>query len=331
MCISPNYIWIERGPKWEQQPVACRQCWRCHQNRVNDYVARCMAESSTSIATCAITLTYAPRDDLADKVLFPSHFQRFIKLLRHSGHLVRYLVAGEYGDLKGRTHFHALLFFQHIKPSEITPFYNPAFRFDSSPSAPFSDKIPNMNMVHIREWPHGHVTCDWSANERAARYVCKYLLKNEKGKFWFSLSKKPPLGAVFFAQKAEKAKSLSVLPSSFNYLPPGGNKERPYLMTGATRRDYLNAITTDPSVRSRLSEWVLKSFDKYALKRFKDFVESVPPDLVEASYAELYERRAEIEAAKQRRDRESLTAYIEQAIEAASGPVSKDWLSDYGK
>lgn len=277
MCINPSFVWVQRGPNYEQQPVACRQCWRCRQNRVNDYVARSLAEAAVSAHVATITLTYAPRDDLADKVLHPVHFQRFMKLLRWSGHKVRYLVAGEYGDLKGRAHFHALLFFSEMASGDGVPAYNADHLQRPETSARFSVQIPQRRMVHIREWPHGHISVDWSASEKSIRYVCKYLLAEDKNNAWFSLSKKPPLGAAWFARKAARAVDLGVLPSSFEYLPPGGNKSKPYMMTGATRRDYLNAITTDAADRGRMSEWVQKTFDKYALQRAVDWREKLPP------------------------------------------------------
>lgn len=268
MCISPSQIWIERGPNWEPMPVPCKKCWRCKQNRVNDYVARVMAEASTSLATCAITLTYAPREDLADKVLTPSHFQLFMKLLRRAGHKIRYFVAGEYGDLKGRAHFHAILFFtEFAQGSGPIPEYNPSHMFNSDSSARFCRQVPSQKNVHIREWPHGHVRADWAFSERAARYVAKYLLAENKNNAWFSLSKKPALGHAWFQNKAAIARELGVLPSSFNYLPPGGDKNRPYFMSGATRRDYLNAITQDEKDIPRMSEWTANVFDKYFRQR----------------------------------------------------------------
>lgn len=281
MCINPNTIWVLRGPKHEKQEVACRQCWRCRQNRVNDYVARSMAESYVSAHTCCVTLTYAPRNDLADKVLHPRHFQLFMKLLRRRGHKIRYLVAGEYGDLKSRAHFHAILFIESMAPSEagdkVAAYGSPA---------PFSLQIPSMQMVHILEWPHGHVTVDWSANENAVRYVCKYLLASDKNNAWFSLSKKPALGNAWFLQKAAIARELGVLPHSFNYLPPGGSKERPYMMIGATRRDYLNAITQDPSLRGRMSEWVQRTFDKHHRARVIAALEAQPPEVLIQAFAD---------------------------------------------
>lgn len=296
MCISPSHVWVQRGPKWEQVPVACRQCWQCRKNRVNDYVARAMAEDAYSQHMAAVTLTYAPRDDLADKVLHPRHFQLFIKRLRRAGHEVRYLVAGEYGELRGRAHFHALLFFQHIAPLADrgpVPRYNAAHLFDPEQSGPFCREIPQKKKIHLREWPHGHALVDWSADEKAARYVCKYLLADNKNNAWFSLSKKPALGALFFAKKAETAKQFDVLPSSFNYLPPGGDDARRYMMTGASRRDYLNAITQDPDKRGQMNEWVQKSFDKYARQRAIAEAEATPLAEQMASDQEMREALAE--------------------------------------
>lgn len=295
MCINPSFIWVTRGPKSEKEPVPCRQCWRCKKNRINDYVGRCLAEIATSQQACTITLTYAPRSDLADKVLHPRHFQLFMKMLRRAGHKVRYLVAGEYGDLRGRAHFHAILFFEQIAPARPSdaPFYNPDHLHDPLGSQAFSTQIPQMRMSHIREWPHGHVNVDWSADERSIRYVCKYLMSEDKNRAWFSMSKKPPLGASWFAEKAAMARDLGALPSSFNYLPPGASKDRPYFMSGATRRDYLNAITQDPADKSRMSEWVHKTFEKHERQRLLEHLNSLPPDQQEQAFIERREHEDE--------------------------------------
>lgn len=284
MCINPSYVWMQRGPKWEKVDTPCKQCWQCQKGRINDYVGRALAEAATSERVCTLTLTYAPRDDLADKIIHPRHFQLFMKLLRRAGHKVRYLVAGEYGDLFGRTHFHCILFFEQLLPREYRGkkgVYNPDHMADPSASRPFSDQIPHQQMAHICEWPHGHILCDWSADERSIRYVCKYLLAEDKNRAWFSLSKKPALGAAWFAQKAEQARTLGVLPSSFTYVPPGGDPARPVPITGASRRDYLNAITQDPSDKPRMSEYTLKTFEKHERARRLEELNSQPPEVLE--------------------------------------------------
>lgn len=295
MCINPTYVDVLRGPKWQKQAVPCRKCWRCRKSRVDDYVGRCLAEAATSQAVCTVTLTYAPRDDLADKILHPRHFQLFMKLLRRSGHKVRYLVAGEYGDLRGRAHFHAILFFQYLAPrpeGAPAPDYNRDHLADASASGPFCREIPQQRICHIREWPHGHINADWSCDEKSVRYVCKYLLADDKNNAWFSLSKKPALGAAWFAQKAEEAKRLGVLPSSFQYAPPGGSDNRRYTITGASRRDYLNAITTDAKDKPRMSEWTLKTFEKHERARLLDELNSQSAAVLEQAFID---RRADQE------------------------------------
>lgn len=264
MCIHPSFIYLDRGPNVERVPVPCKKCWRCNQNRVNDYVARSLCEAAYSDWTVTLTLTYADREDLAERVLTPKHFQNFIRSLRDAHHRVRYLVTGEYGDLKGRTHFHCVLFGKG-KPLSVS-----AFRGCSEP-------LPQRKLFNWSpHWPHGFVFADHGSDERKVRYVAKYLLKTEDSQQrWFSVSKKPPLGAGFFRDKAAEAIALGVVPSSFEYLPPGGDRGRPYLMTGASRRDYLAEVIAGfqerhPGKLLRLSEWVAKSLDKYEWQAFKD-------------------------------------------------------------
>lgn len=276
MCINPSHVWVRRGPKWEKTPVPCDKCKLCIRNRVDDWVGRCLAEADVSQHVATISLTYAPPEDwrdLSHRVINPRHFQLFMKRLRKAGHKVRYFVAGEYGELQGRAHFHAILFFTDLKPKPAgmaVPFLNRrGHAMDPEDSPRFCREIPQDEMVHIREWPHGHVLVDWSCTEKSIKYVCEYFLLG-KITGWFSMSKKPALGAAWFADKAELNREYDVLPSSFEYLPPGGKAGKKYLMTGATRRDYLNAITTDRAKRPQLSEWVGRTFDKLERQAFID-------------------------------------------------------------
>lgn len=277
MCTSPSFVWVQRGPKWEQTPVPCDRCWSCRENYVSDWVGRCLCERATSVAACTLTLTYAtPLDprDIAHRVVTPEHFQLFIKRLRKAGHKVRYLVSGEYGDLQERAHFHAILFFTAFGPvaeGQRSPVLEDrdAFLRDPTIAAPFSAQIPQ-DMCHVREWPHGHVVADWSFTEKAVRYCCEYLYRDGKRTAWMSMSKKPPLGSAWFAEKAAMSVQYDVLPSTFEYLPPGGKPGKKYLMTGATRRDFLNAITQDRAKRGRMSKWVGQTFDKLERQEFID-------------------------------------------------------------
>jgi len=279
MCQSPSFVWVKRGPEWVKIPAPCDRCWSCRENYVSDWVGRCLAEADCGPdglrqTCCTLSLTYAPPTDAGDfshRVVDPSHFQLFMKRLRNAGHKVRYLVAGEYGDTFGRAHFHVILFFSDLKETgKPAPVLHDrkAFRADPTIASPFSRQIPQKEMVHISEWPHGHVVADWSMTEKAVRYCCEYLYQDGKRTGWFSQSKKPQIGFYWFAQKAAQARQFGVLPSSFEYLPPGGKPGKKYLMTGATRRDYLNLITLDRADRPRMAKWVRASFDKLEREEF---------------------------------------------------------------
>lgn len=282
-----------------KQTVPCRECWRCQKRRVDDYVGRMLAEDVVSDWSAVLTLTYAPVEkrlrppkDLAgehaEKVLNPEDFQKFIRSLRRRGHSLRYFVAGEYGEEKGRAHFHAILFGQGPRPvwhlDEKRAYKRERLAFKDMPQHLVKGRQaavhwPQGENFHLPDvgrskspWPHGHVFCDWSGGHRAFRYACKYLLKNEPGRSWFSLSKKPPLGTGYFEKLAERNIGLQVLPSSFEYAVPGGKEGQKYLMQGAARRDYLLAMIDGWTERhpldlERLNEWVRDRVEKVLLER----------------------------------------------------------------
>lgn len=269
MCTNPSYIYLDRAGVPTPTPVACRQCWQCKQNRTNDYVGRCLAEASTSEWCVTVTLTYAtpdPKSDhpLAHKIITPVHWQKFIRALRKRGHKLRYLTCGEYGETKGRAHFHAILFGNGKRPD-----------FEQG-------KYRNYPV-----WPHGFLYADWTGSEKAIRYVCKYITKdldkttNEQA--WFSVSRKPPLGHEWFKKKALHLIKNGVLPRSFEYTPPGGDSEKTYLMTGATRRDFLRLVVrgfmeTRDLDKKRLSEWVAKSMEADEKVQFREWHEQFTKD-----------------------------------------------------
>lgn len=251
MCISPSQVFVERGPRHEAVNVACGTCWRCRANRINDFVGRCLAEAAYSQQVIAVTLTYrdtveGDEDYLAERFLTPLHAQKYIRSLRDRKLNLRYLIAGEYGERTARAHFHAILFVRGTKHLDY----------------------PHRKRTHVPEWPHGHIYADRQVGESGMRYVAKYLAKSqatdeEERKSWFSMSKKPPLGHDWFMAKAARAVEADVLPSGFEYRPPGVQAERSYLMTGATRRNYLAAILkgrglTEEAATQFATDWVSK-------------------------------------------------------------------------
>lgn len=232
MCVASRTFQVERGEGYQEVTTACGECWQCRLMRVNDFVGRGLCETAYSDHTCAITLTYADgHEGDPHKYLHKEHFQKFIRALRIRDHRLRYICVSELGELKGRLHFHALLFFTGKRPD-----WPQGVRY---------------NIPHDRDargewssiWPWGHVFVDWNAGDRALRYCLKYVLKNaDRKSYWKSSSLKPALGHQFFMDKADQAISHGVMPSSFLYAPPGAREGIRYRMSGATRRNYINRI-----------------------------------------------------------------------------------------
>lgn len=167
MCISPG-IDPFTGRKY-----ACRNCWQCEANYINDWVGRSIAEIETSAAAHSLTLTYSD-DHGSDnpeahlKLHYPD-IQRFLKRVRFHGFPCRYLAVGEYGSGTKRAHWHVLLFWQDAARVPLQ-----AERLEQL----LKDwNVPGAPVL----WPHGF---QWwrAANHDGVRYVCKYMLKDAAAK-----------------------------------------------------------------------------------------------------------------------------------------------------
>lgn len=150
--------------------------------RVDDFVGRCLGEQMVSATTLALTLTYEG-DRVEAGFLYYKHVQDMLKRLRKAGFQVRYMCAGEYGEKKGRAHWHIILFFKDRGPD---------LAVDTRVSWEF--------------WPYGLVYAQ-NANYEGFRYLLKYTLKqahNHGQKKVLRLSKYPPIGAAYFQDLAER-------------------------------------------------------------------------------------------------------------------------------
>lgn len=77
---------------------------------------RCMHEANLYDHNIFVTLTYSPDNLPPDLSLNHRHYQLFQKRLRkHLGYQPRYYMCGEYGEARGRPHYHACLFNLHFK------------------------------------------------------------------------------------------------------------------------------------------------------------------------------------------------------------------------
>lgn len=227
MCVSPKRLTLAG----EAVEVACKHCWQCRAQRKWDYVGRAIAESETCGAENirAVTLTYGNSDRMSD---VPDEFRAvsivkrdvrlWVKRIRKAGYSVRYMIAAEFGPKKARVHWHALLFF-------------------GVPDDPKLNRVPPVALDKRHYggdefWDHG-MTFWQNFHVNSAAYLLKYMLKSAKLENrlvksetvkqdeaertgWMTCSKKPPLGAAYFQQRAERYVDAGLAPQDLIYSFP---------------------------------------------------------------------------------------------------------------
>ncbi|QCS36987.1 replication initiation protein [Tortoise microvirus 39] len=235
MCQSPNKLACGTL-------VACRECWQCNENRITDWVGRCIAETETAVRSHAFTLTYG-RDEggnvhhARSAVLTYSDVQKFFKLLRRHGYPCRFLVAGEYGERKGRAHWHGVIFWQ-----------------DRAPDLPLRE-----NYQHPY-WPHGHTYWD-DPLPSAMRYACKYITKDNRKKkqSYISMSKRPLLGAQYFTDLAGTYVRQQLAPQGPYYWFPQVLART----DGKPVKFYMSEAVRDHFCQSYLDQWQARYPDRH--------------------------------------------------------------------
>lgn len=280
MCMALKTVFNKDQP-WKKYEVACGHCWQCKQQRVNNYVGKALCEASTSAWAVAVTLTYAPRTDGADKFLNKHHFQTFMKRVRNDGQKLRYLAAGEYGkNFTQRSHFHCILMGKVGLPPQIPKKENVHWlTWDRGLLADGVYGARARKRLEGALWPHGHVWVDDEISAGAFRYVAKYCLKDHDG--WVTQSKRPILGAEFIERLAADYAANGTLPPDLTYRPPGGNEQDKYGFTGGAERLFLETLfRLNPGLKSQApTEWLanaIRRADLYGRRR-SGFVEPMEP------------------------------------------------------
>lgn len=211
MCLSPSRL--KDGSR-----VACRYCDLCRSNRLNDLIGRCIAEQCAASKTFSVTLTYA--GNTAQSAVFRyADIQLMLKRLRKDGYSVRYICAGEYGEQKGRVHWHIILFFYGRSPS-----------------------VKLERRVDWSYWPHGFSYFQ-NPDYKGIRYAIKYALKQDLGIKTVTMSKKPPLGYDFFMRLAhdivDRALPIHSPEYSFAHVLDRNGVPRKYWLQGRMREMWL--------------------------------------------------------------------------------------------
>lgn len=180
-CYAQGIVKLER-PIWDSErsrqiwqiPVDCGKCYECLRRRKQQWAFRLEQEGKVSNTVRFVTLTYdtkeLPFTKWGNPTLDKKDVVRFMKRLRYyheteevtwyereqikrkmpigKRRKIKYYAVGEYGELKGRPHYHLIIF--------------------------------NALDDHIKKaWPKGQVWID-SGNVNTFIYVLSYLEKSER-------------------------------------------------------------------------------------------------------------------------------------------------------
>lgn len=258
MCKEPTY-------DHEGNMIWCRNCDICKQNRINDWIGRCIAESRYATRTDSVTLTYGPdengnEDHLHSALLIYSDVQNYFKRLRKDGYKFKYLVAGEYGGKKRRSHWHMIICW-----------------YGKSPKVEYFNETYRGHEYWTGHGPNGHTFWE-PMTPSSVWYVCKYIQKQQKDdpNAILRMSKKPPIGHEYFQWWAKEHVRQGITPKSLHYSFDGVTKKngerRQYYMHGVTAEnfmktyciEYYKKYDEEPYGRSKLiDEFIDKQNEKY--------------------------------------------------------------------
>lgn len=224
MCESPNLL-------RDGQLVACRKCGQCRNNRIERWVGRCIAESKTVAATTSLTLTYGRDEDgnvshERAAILTYSDVQKYFKQLRNRGFPCRYLLTGEHGSKKGRTHWHGIIFWLKDIPTSMLDYGGNSWH-RAKRQTPIDVPIQWDTRFNEPCWVYGFSywqPVSFGEEKGSITYACKYINKDiddPAAQSKLAMSKKPPIGALYFIQRAQRMVDEGVSPQDPFYQFPG--------------------------------------------------------------------------------------------------------------
>lgn len=123
MCLKPKWIYKKgfykennyRGQQGQFYELGtfskCGVCEQCLNEKANSWVVRNFYEEKCHERKCFITLTYRDSPYILVKKDLQDFMKRLrIKLDRSTGEKIRMFAAGEYGTVRGRPHYHVILY-----------------------------------------------------------------------------------------------------------------------------------------------------------------------------------------------------------------------------
>lgn len=186
MCLYPFKVKIKsRNGDSRWQTVNCGKCLECLKGQTTEWALRICLEAKQWQDNCCITLTYDNDHVNSDYLLCRKDIQLFIKSLRKALEPVkiRYFYSGEYGEKRGRPHFHVIFF--NYKPDDLV------FAFRKHGHDYF--RSPTIKQL----WKRGEI-CVGHLDFETAFYCAKYLQKyagcEKEVKPFVGMSLKPGIG-----------------------------------------------------------------------------------------------------------------------------------------
>lgn len=184
--------------------LPCGHCLACRKDRASVWASRLQCESDMSGSVFFVTLTYEdsflPLDEFSKPVLVKSDLQKFFKRLRSYGCFFRYFACGEYGNKRGRPHFHAIIFFKEVFPLDL------------------------LRSFVVKAWSFGR-TQTVSSSPACLSYVAGYVQKKIGDVDSYSvppfvlMSRKPGIGFSWIEGREEVVKSGFIPLSSGKIVP----------------------------------------------------------------------------------------------------------------
>jgi hypothetical protein len=193
--------------------LPCGNCLGCRIDRAEGWAIRCAHEAqmvNAGAGSAFLTLTYRDECLPVDNSISLEVSQKFIRDLRYrvgDGVTIRYLGCGEYGERKGRAHYHFAVF---------------GFAFPDRvlwKTTPRGDRLYSSELLSLA-WPYGNAFLG-NVTYESARYIASYVMKKrggdqadayyhrahpQSGEFFTVepefqvMSKKPGLGASWLAE-----------------------------------------------------------------------------------------------------------------------------------
>lgn len=145
--------------------IPCNNCMGCKLERARQWSIRMMHEARYHSQNSFLTLTYSDESVPQNYGLDLRHLQLFFKRFRKqiSPTLIRFFACGEYGDLNGRPHYHAIVFGHY--PADVL----------------LHSRSASGELIYSSEslrglWGHGFATVQ-DVTHKSCAYVARYVTK----------------------------------------------------------------------------------------------------------------------------------------------------------